>query len=40
MVMAFYILGLKIGDVKIKNANCYDVSFPNFLEVMNDITKQ
>lgn len=40
MVMAFYILGLKTGDVKIKNANCYDVSFPNFLEVMDNITKQ
>lgn len=39
MVMAFYILGLKIGDVKIKDASCYDVSFPNFLEVMDKITQ-
>ncbi len=39
MVMAFYVLGLKIGDVKIKDASCYDVSFPNFLEVMDEITK-
>lgn len=38
MVMAFYVLGLKIGDVKIKDASCYDVSFPNFLEVMDEIT--
>lgn len=39
MVMAFYILGLKIGDIKIKDASCYDVSFPNFLEVMDKITQ-
>lgn len=39
MVMAFYVLGLKIGDVKIKDASCYDVSFPNFLELMDEITK-
>lgn len=38
MVMAFYVLGLKIGDVKIKDASCYDISFPNFLEVMDEIT--
>ena len=39
MVMAFYVLGLRIGDVKIKDASCYDVSFPNFLEVMDEITE-
>lgn len=39
MVMAFYVLGLKVGNVKIKNASCYDVSFPNFLEVMDTLTK-
>jgi len=38
MVMAFYVLGLKIGNISIKDASCYDVSFPNFLEVMNQIT--
>ncbi|RAP50395.1 MAG: 3-phosphoshikimate 1-carboxyvinyltransferase [Methanosphaera sp. rholeuAM74] len=38
LVMAFYVLGLKIGHVKIKDASCYDVSFPNFLEVMDEIT--
>ena len=38
MVMAFYVLGLKVGDVKIKDASCYDVSFPNFLEIMDEIT--
>ncbi|WP_461435803.1 3-phosphoshikimate 1-carboxyvinyltransferase [Methanosphaera sp.] len=37
MVMAFYILGLKIGNISIKDASCYDISFPNFLEVMNSI---
>lgn len=38
MVMAFYILGLKIGNVSIKDASCYDISFPNFLEIMKEIT--
>lgn len=35
MVMAFYVLGLKIGNITIKDAACYDISFPNFLEVMH-----
>ncbi len=39
-VMAFYVLGLKIGNINIKDAACYDVSFPNFLELMNQITKE
>ncbi|WP_455646114.1 3-phosphoshikimate 1-carboxyvinyltransferase [Methanosphaera sp.] len=39
MVMAFYVLGLKIGHITIKDAACYDISFPNFLEVMNKITE-
>lgn len=40
LVMAFYILGLKTGNIKIKNAACYDVSFPNFLEVIREITTE
>lgn len=39
MVMAFYVLGLKIGNIQIKDASCYDISFPNFLDVMNTISK-
>ncbi|MCD7781439.1 MAG: 3-phosphoshikimate 1-carboxyvinyltransferase [Methanosphaera sp.] len=39
MVMAFYVLGLKIGNIKIKDAACYDISFPNFIEVMDSISK-
>ncbi|MDO5851482.1 MAG: 3-phosphoshikimate 1-carboxyvinyltransferase [Methanobacteriaceae archaeon] len=37
-VMAFYVLGLKTGNIKIKNASCYNISFPNFLEIMKEIT--
>ncbi len=40
MVMAFYVLGLKIGNIKIKDASCYDISFPNFLEVMDEISQR
>lgn len=39
MVMAFYVLGLKTGNIIIKDAACYDVSFPNFLDVMNEISE-
>lgn len=40
MVMAFYVLGLKVGNINIKNASCYDISFPNFLEVMDKLTNE
>ena len=39
MVMTFYVLGMKIGNISIKDATCYDVSFPNFLEVMEKISE-
>lgn len=39
MVMALYIIGLKVGGVKIRDASIYDVSFPNFLEVMEQLTR-
>ena len=38
MVMALYLIGLKVGGVKIRNASVYDVSFPDFPEVMEKIT--
>ncbi len=38
MVMALYLIGLKVGGVKIQNASVYDVSFPNFIEVMQKLT--
>jgi 3-phosphoshikimate 1-carboxyvinyltransferase len=38
MVMALYLIGLKVGGVKIQNASVYDVSFPNFIEVMERLT--
>lgn len=37
LVMALYLIGLKVGGVKIKNASVYDVSFPNFIDVMDKI---
>ncbi|MEW6011726.1 MAG: 3-phosphoshikimate 1-carboxyvinyltransferase [Methanobacterium sp.] len=36
LVMALSLVGLKVG-VKIQNAGVYDVSFPNFPEVMNSL---
>jgi 3-phosphoshikimate 1-carboxyvinyltransferase len=35
--MALYLIGLKVGRVKIENASVYDVSFPNFIEVMEKL---
>jgi 3-phosphoshikimate 1-carboxyvinyltransferase len=37
LVMALYLVGLKSGNVKIQNASVYDVSFPNFIEVMENL---
>ncbi len=37
LVMALYLIGLKVGKVKIKNASVYDVSFPNFPRVMEKL---
>jgi 3-phosphoshikimate 1-carboxyvinyltransferase len=37
MVMALYLIGLKVGDVKIENASVYDVSFPNFIDLMEKL---
>ena len=34
--MAFSLLGLK-HDVEVENGECFDVSFPNFIELMSEI---
>jgi 3-phosphoshikimate 1-carboxyvinyltransferase len=39
MVMALYLIGLKVGGVIIRNPSVYDVSFPNFIEIMENLTK-
>lgn len=37
LVMALYLIGLKVGKVRIKNAGVYDVSFPNFPQIMDKL---
>lgn len=37
LVMALYLIGLKVGNVKIENASVYDVSFPNFTHIMEKL---
>jgi 3-phosphoshikimate 1-carboxyvinyltransferase len=37
LVMALYLIGLKVGKVRIKNASVYDVSFPNFPQIMDKL---
>jgi len=37
LVMALSLVGLKTGGVRIKNASVYDVSFPDFPEVMKTL---
>ena len=36
VTMAFSLLGLK-HDVEVENGECFDVSFPNFIELMGEI---
>ena len=36
LAMAFSLLGLK-HDVEVENGECFDVSFPNFIEIMGEI---
>ena len=38
LVMAFYVIGLKVGGVKIRNASVYEVSYPDFPSVMKKLT--
>ena len=37
LVMALSLVGLKAGNVRIKNASVYDVSYPDFPEVMKEL---
>lgn len=39
LVMALYLIGLKVGGVKIEDASVYQISFPNFIEVMDELSK-
>ena len=36
LAMAFSLLGLK-HDVEVENGECFNVSFPNFIELMGEI---
>jgi 3-phosphoshikimate 1-carboxyvinyltransferase len=38
LAMAFYIIGLKVGKLKIEDASVYQVSFPDFTEIMKNLT--
>ncbi len=38
LAMAFYIIGLKTGNIKIEDASVYNVSFPDFPNIMNKLT--
>ncbi len=38
LAMAFYIIGLKVGNIKIEDASVYNISFPNFPEIMKKLT--
>ncbi len=37
LVMALSLVGLKVGDLRIKNASVYDVSFPDFPGAMKEL---
>ena len=38
LAMAFYIIGLKVGKIKIEDASVYNVSFPDFPNIMKKLT--
>jgi 3-phosphoshikimate 1-carboxyvinyltransferase len=38
LAMAFYIIGLKVGNVVIEDASVYNVSFPDFPEIIEKLT--
>lgn len=38
LAMAFYIIGLKVGNIRIEDASVYNVSFPDFPEIMKKLT--
>jgi len=38
LAMAFYIIGLKVGNITIEDASVYNVSFPDFPNIMKKLT--
>ncbi len=38
LAMAFYIIGLKVGNIIIEDASVYNVSFPDFPNIMKKLT--
>jgi 3-phosphoshikimate 1-carboxyvinyltransferase len=38
LAMEFYIIGLKVGNIKIEDASVYNVSFPDFPNIMKKLT--
>ncbi len=36
--MAFYVIGMKVGGICIKDASVYNVSFPDFPDIMKNLT--
>jgi 3-phosphoshikimate 1-carboxyvinyltransferase len=38
LAMAFYIIGLKVGNIIIEDASVYNISFPNFPEIIQKLT--
>jgi 3-phosphoshikimate 1-carboxyvinyltransferase len=38
LAMAFYIIGLKVGNIVIEDASVYNVSFPEFPRIMKNLT--
>jgi 3-phosphoshikimate 1-carboxyvinyltransferase len=38
LAMAFYIIGLKVGNIIIEDASVYNISFPNFPKIMQKLT--
>ena len=38
LAMSFYIIGLKVGNIQIEDASVYNVSFPNFTEIIKKLT--
>ena len=40
LAMAFYIIGLKVGNIIIEDASVYNISFPNFPEIMQKLTTE
>ena len=39
MAMAFTLIGLRVGDVKISNPNCCAKTFENYFKLIDTITK-